>query len=424
MKAAFHEIDITPPLGIAKIGWLKYIKASEIIDPIYAKIAIFDNAVSRVAFIQLDTLSVRWTFTNAVRLKIERRFGFPGANIMISASHNHAGPATSSIGAVRRDESYLETLEDKCVEGFGTALEKMEKATIAFKSAHCFDVGFNRRVVMRDGTVKTHGNLNTPDALRAEGPSDSELAILAAKSSNDKLMGLIVNFTCHPTHHGESEEISAGYPGALAYLLKSDDCPVSLFLNGAYGNIATSNNMTGANPTKESVAEKLFFSVKSMVEDLEYKSDFPVNSSSRSLSLPYRHVTQEEIAGTVHGAQRFIDSDIYDQAIPKIVERIKERKTQPIEVQVIQIGDVFFTGIPAEYFVEHGLRIKESTYPAHSLIVGGANGMIGYLPTQEAFIRGGYETTFGPPSKMAPETGDIIADAAIDLINKMNNSHS
>ena len=52
----------------------------------------------------------------------------------------------------------------------------------------------------------------------------------------------------------------------------------------------------------------------------------------------------------------------------------------------------------------------------HALVVGGANGMLGYLPTREAFRHGGYETTLGPPSRMAPETGDRLADEAIRLI--------
>jgi len=39
-------------------------------------------------------------------------------------------------------------------------------------------------------------------------------------------------------------------------------------------------------------------------------------------------------------------------------------------------------------------------------------------PTKQAFDGGGYETTFAPMRRMAPETGDIIADAAIELIRQ------
>jgi len=50
------------------------------------------------------------------------------------------------------------------------------------------------------------------------------------------------------------------------------------------------------------------------------------------------------------------------------------------------------------------------------LIVGQANGMVGYVPHRDAFLRGGYETTFAGSSRLAPEAGDQLADAAIGLI--------
>jgi hypothetical protein len=38
------------------------------------------------------------------------------------------------------------------------------------------------------------------------------------------------------------------------------------------------------------------------------------------------------------------------------------------------------------------------------------------VPTRQAFERGGYETTFAGSSKLAPEAGDMLADAAIKLV--------
>ena len=54
----------------------------------------------------------------------------------------------------------------------------------------------------------------------------------------------------------------------------------------------------------------------------------------------------------------------------------------------------------------------------HALVVSHANGMVGYVPTAKAFVRGGYETTFTGSSRLAPEAGDILADAAIALVRK------
>ena len=80
------------------------------------------------------------------------------------------------------------------------------------------------------------------------------------------------------------------------------------------------------------------------------------------------------------------------------------------------MDEAAFVSIPAEYFVQLGLRIKEQSYPRRALVVAWANGMVGYVPHREAFLRGGYETTFGGHSRMAPEAGEILADSAVALV--------
>ena len=62
----------------------------------------------------------------------------------------------------------------------------------------------------------------------------------------------------------------------------------------------------------------------------------------------------------------------------------------PIELQAIRINDAAFVAVPAEVFVEIGLRLKK-TAPHRTFIVGLANGYIGYLPTAVAHETGGYE---------------------------------
>ncbi|GAG34883.1 unnamed protein product, partial [marine sediment metagenome] len=58
MRAGFAEIDITPPVGILKMGWLKRIVSDRVLDPLYARAAVFEHEGARVGFIQLDTLSI------------------------------------------------------------------------------------------------------------------------------------------------------------------------------------------------------------------------------------------------------------------------------------------------------------------------------------------------------------------------------
>jgi len=419
MRAGFAEIDITPPIGTHKIGWLVDIVSDRVADPLFARAAIFDDGAQAVGFIQTDTLCVRWSTVKEIRARIERAYGFPGGAVMVAATHNHAGPAVATAGEVRRDDAYVERFIEACVKAFGEALEGLREAQVGFGHTFEWNVAHNRRVVMRDGTTRTHGSFKDPDALYIEGPIDPEVAVLAARAGDGTPLGCIINFACHPAHHGPDTVLSAGFPGVVAAKMKAKGWPVTLYLNGASGNLHTSDPTRGGiDLSMEETGAALARDAEQVIADMTFTRDATLAARSRTVMLPFRTITEDEVRGTARGAQRFVKPELYDELMPGLVARIRAQGEQPAEVQVLSVGEVDFVGIPAEYFVEHGLRIKEGAHPRHALVVGQANGMVGYVPTQQAFRRGGYETTFAPSSRLAPEAGDILADAAIALIKE------
>lgn len=416
-QAGFAEIDITPPIGTAKIGWIMNIITESVADPLFARAAVIKSGDNGIGFLALDLLWVEMEDVARIRSGIEERYGFPGSHVMVAASHNHAGPAVAQIGEVCKDNAYVETLIAKCVDVFGQALKSAEEAEIGFGHAFEWNVAHNRRIVMRDGTARTHGTFDDPDALYVEGPIDPEVAVLAARGMDGKLLGCMVNFACHPTHHGGDSMISAGYPGILASEMKKRGCPVTLFLNGPSGNIHTADPAKGGQDTPmETAGLILAEDVTRALESMSYEGDVNVTARSTTVRLPYREITEDEIRGTVRGAQRFMNPNFYDEIIPDFVREKVSQGSLLAEVQTLSIGECDYLAIPAEYFVEYGLRIKEEAHPRHALVVATVNGHVGYVPTKAAFKRGGYETTFCPWSYLAPEAGNMLADAAIDLI--------
>ncbi len=168
MKAGFAEVDITPDPGVKKIGWMEDLTGGIILDSLSGLAAVFEAGDERIGFIQLDILSIRWTQVNNIRKKIEALSGFPGSNILISATHNHAGPAAANVYPVDRDEKYLRYLEKKSVDCFLSAFSNMQEAELGFGSARNFKVAHNRRCRMRDGTVKTQARADDPMFLCPE----------------------------------------------------------------------------------------------------------------------------------------------------------------------------------------------------------------------------------------------------------------
>jgi hypothetical protein len=419
MRAGFAELDITPPLGTEKVGWMKTIIPTRVMDPICGRAAIFESGKERIAFIQLDTLSIRASMTRDIRVACAARHGFPGTNIMISCTHNHSAQGVSRVGQTESHFQSGESFLEKIVELFGKALANRQTAEIGFGRALNWSLAKNRRVVMRSGEVRTQETFNNPDALYIEGPVDPEVVVLAARDTQGNLLGLLANYACHPTHFGGDEVFTAGWPGRFAAEMKARGCPVPLFINGALGNTIHGDPSNGGySPSMEECGKMLADSVSDALNTITFRKTVKLGSATKHIQLPYRKITKDEIRGTAFGAQRFIDPKIYDNSMKALTAEIKKCGTHPAEVQAFFIDDHAFVSIPAEYFVEFGLRIKAETYPTRTAVVGLANGMVGYVPTRDAFTRGGYETTFGFGSKMGHEAGDILANAAVKLIRR------
>jgi len=413
-RAGFAEVDITPPLGTPKQGSNGKTVASSVLDPLYARAAVFELGTERFAILQLDTALIMAPETKAIREKIGKDHGFPGDRVMVSATHNHAGPALINEG-LPRDETYVATLVEKCAQALGRALEARKDAQVGVGTAFEFAVSFNRRIVMRDGTVRTHGSFKDPNALAFEGPIDPEVGVFAVRGKDGKLLGALVNFACHPTAHWNDGVISAGFPGVAARILKEKGVPVPMFLQGAAGNMHSQDPRGFPEKTMEEIGTTLAEDAAKALASVKWTTPSRLSAQSRTLSLPFRTLSEADLKGSGKGMQRFGEKGYYDRKIPELLEYMKKGADEG-EVQVFKIDQTAFASQPSESFAEHGLRIKEASWPLRAWVVCYANGMLGYLPHEEAFRRGGYECTFGPPSLMAPDTGAKLADAAIELI--------
>lgn len=49
-----------------------------------------------------------------------------------------------------------------------------------------------------------------------------------------------------------------------------------------------------------------------------------------------------------------------------------------------------------------------------------ANGWHGYIPTEEAFGHGGYETCLAYASRLVPDAGDRMCEAALDALRALH----
>ena len=423
-EAGFAEVDMTPSaLPIEKAGWLQRKVAESVLDPVRANIAVFGSGQRRVGIVSLDLLSVPYKLVKQIR-ECAAPFGIDGARCMVAATHNHAGPAVTNVGETKRDEDYIETLLALVTKGFEDALQKLRPARLMEASCTEGRVSFTRRYVMKDGSVMTHPPQGSPEMCYAESVIDPQMHILCVKDMDEQMMGILVNFACHPTHHGGGDQISAGFPGQLSREIHesiSPDC-VTLFLNGACGDIHHVNPLDPEQvDSPEYTGKILCQDIQRMQSELKLSDSTKLASVTTTLKVPYRDI-DGPYGIDAPSAQRFGGDNrdrIYEDSIERLRRKVAERDHALLEIQAMQIGDVVYVTVPAEYFSSFGLKIKERSALGSTCVVTLANGIVGYVPTRTAFDRGGYEPTLGQSSKLCPEAGDMIMEAALATIGQL-----
>jgi len=286
------------------------------------------------------------------------------------------------------------------------ALGAMEPCAVAGGAVLEDRIAWNRRYHMQDGSVRSNPGQLNPDIVEPAGPIDPEVGVVSFTRADGTLKALFVHYTCHLDCVGGTE-LSADYPGYMIARLQErlPDQPAVVFANGACGDInhidARSGIRRQGHDHARWMGETLAGDVCEALKDMTPLANGPVAVASEVIDLPVREGAETEIP----------------QA----------------EIQAIRVGDIGFLGTPAEYFVELQLDIKARSPLGRTFVAELANGWVGYVPTRKAFEENmgdvsaermsgfdhmGYEVRSALSSGYAPGIGEVMADAAVRLLEE------
>jgi len=455
MHIGFARVDITPPLGVHMGGQVHPPQADSIESNLYANaMCVRDDGVGLV-IISCDLVSIPTTMADQIRGGIAARLSMPSENVLIAATHTHSGPLTGAMLGGEKESDYVETLPAKIEEAACEAQGALQEARLTVTSTEVKGLAFNRRSIMRNGTIQTHPLKNDPDIVELEGPDDPELGIIYATDPSGRFLGGIVNFTCHATvMERYSTAISADYPGCVSSMLAEElnsDSTV-LFLNGACGNICQvdifnqETHEVGAAWAKHmgrtiagAAAEAIRFDAGVEQTGLRVLSD--------TLAIPMRPIPPKVVReakakaakpvsasplNSDYGTERFgelpagrvalvdlIETDFWAwmeaRQVLALAEEYEKNPLVKVPVSVITGVDFALACVPCELFVEFGLEIKAKSPFKYTFVSELTNGAVGYIPTEKAFSReGGYEARF--PARLRENAGRLITDKVMELL--------
>ena len=460
LSAGAAMIDITPPAGthLAGSGAGDHRPTEAVLDPLFAKAIVFEAGGRRVCLVILDLTIVTGEYTDRIRATICERTGIERDAIMVQATQTHSAPSlgyfmldpdfpleTSAETEYLRgaERAYGDRAATAAVEAAVEAAGRLQPARIGLGRGVLGDLAFNRRGIRRDGTIfmpRPLGREQQPfgisEVCYLEGPMDPEVGVCCVQDMDRKPLAFLLHYTCHPVNaYGNSDTFlaaSADWPGAWTQEMQqafgADTVP--LVVNGCCGNINPWHPFDpDFRPDHRRMGRGLARMSERIVHSMTFGGEAALDTRIEKIGLPFREIPDErlrEVATILdehpqppRGADGQVDPRWFRAASTRSVELCRQRDGAfSYEIQAFRIGDLCIVGLPGEPFVEGQLALKVNSaapylFPAHL-----TTHYVGYLPTREAYPRGGHEANEDVTywAKLAPGCLETVIERARSLV--------
>jgi len=437
LKCAFSQRKINPKIGSGIPGGFLPPASLGIDDDLMTKAVYFYDGENAALIVSADFVEMYRSEALPIREYLAEKTGIPMDAVMFCGTHTHSGGMVLGFPPftyTKADAEYLKLIRDMSLEAALEAMEKAEPVKIGYGVGKEEQVTFNRRYFMKDGKVRTNPGYLNPDIVKPEGTRDPDVIVLRVDSVDGKPLGMITNFASHATAH-RAPYFSADYPAGIAQMVSAvlGEDVVSLFINGACGNVIT-DDAEGKVVTKNvSFAPGYHMTVGRIVglealktrERIQYldSENAKVAYSLETLAIGRRVPSKEEY----DEAMKYINApgekspkeEYYAASTQVLYENPDKDKPMSADVQVISVGGVRICAFPAEMFYEYAIDLKAREKGEKLMIATIANGVLGYIPTRQAFVNGGYEPSLGYTSNAEEACGDMLVESVIRQIEKI-----
>ena len=425
-------VVITPPNGIPMAGYYSPRGSEGVLDDLFAKALVMDDGKKAVALVACDLISIPQTITDEARRLIAAEVPISPEAVLVSATHTHTGPSLPrgskrdavDGGASDIAAAYAAELPAKITQAVAAAYRGRVPSSAFVARYEEYDVSFNRRFWMTDGTVGWNPGKLNPKIIRPVGPIDPELLVLYVETADQRPTAAYVNFALHADTTGGTL-VSADYSGALSRLLaeiKGADF-VTLFGNGACGDI---NHIDVRSPVAQKgpgearrIGTVLAGDVFKALMRRRPTSSGPLQAANRIVPLPLAPISEDDLNRAREIAAQGDKAAFLDKVFAYKVLDVAARNGEPLaaEVQVITLGDdLAWVALPGEVFVTLGLNIKAASPFRHTFVVELANGSLGYLPHRSAYAEGQYEAI---SARCAEGSGELLVAQALEMLKEL-----
>lgn len=379
LRAGVAKVDITP----AEVEGMRVAGHSRIVngvrDPIRAGVLLLDNGKNKAGIVTTDLVAAHNDLVRELRRRIAEATGTPEENLMVTASHNHSGPRFDV------DSSWGQEMLAKITAAAQEAVADMRLVSVGYAEDE-IDFGINRRGIVNGKALVR---------LDPNGPNDPRVKVLRFDDGRGLApMAVLMHAVCHPCFFTWGDDVSQPYPNG--YPKMSADFPgeAQTFIETVYGG-----------ETKALFLQGCAGDIRPNLPGYPYRcaDEADIEWAGRSLG-----------GAVVRAASRSMIREELSKRKPyyrlecahSVVELPGKEGPVKAELQAMMIGPYLLLTMPGEPMVEYGFQLEKIIADrAVPIIVGYANGSIGYIATAEAYKYGGYEPT---QSHLTPEAEAVL----------------
>ena len=439
LLAGIATIDITPPVGYRMSGYFNERFSTGVKDPLQAKALVLRQGDVAAALVFCDLIGVPRRVADRARADAAQATGIPAEHIAVAATHSHTGPlyyevlrnhfharAIEQHGADPHEPfDYAAELATQLTTVISQAASAAAPVELAAGFAREERLSFNRRFHMKDGSVQFNPGLKNPNIVRAAGPIDPQVGVIALRRPEAVApTAALAAFALHLDTLGGTE-YSADYPRVVEDELRKSFGADFQFLFGA-GTCGDLNHIDVAATTVRKTPEIGAMLAETIGDamtgnGLDRIAEPRLGAKSTKVSAALQRYSRDEVAAAraklplIGGRELPFLDQVKACAICAVDDYHAD--ALPLDVQAFRLSDdAAIVTLPAEVFVEIGLAIKARSPFKTTLVFELTNDCLGYIPTRKAFAEGSYETV---NSRIEPGAGEQLVDAALSLLRDL-----
>jgi hypothetical protein len=422
MRVATFRCDVTPPVGQPLFA-CDPIRTVE--QPLLAKGIVLEAAGQRYVLCALDWCELCNGSHEALRNKIAAAAGTETAHVAVQCVHQHTAPYVDSdaqtllaeVGGSSWmiDPKVFDAIAERLAAAVKQSLDRLEPFDrIGVGQGKVDRVAANRRPVDAAGKIRVRTSTTKDPAVRAlpEGTIDPFLKTITL-ARGDKPLVRLHYYATHPQTRYRDNRASSDIVGDAREAVERKEGVFQVYFTGCGGDVTVGKYNDGAAERRKELAQRLLAGVEASIAATKFAPAGTVRWRTYSLQMPVRTDAGFSLAESLADMKNPKNDPVLRLYKGAGGAAFHQRRQRPIELNSLEIGDVYILHLPGEPMIYYQLFAQGLRPNAFVAVAGYGDGGPGYLCPATAYKEGGYEPT---ATRVTPESEPLVKKAIAALV--------